>query len=169
MFTQIDHGCQPTDFPPSTTTVKIPAALQLKYWEVQTPEIHFTKDQLESVLTRRKEREQARKNIESQLAGLDDLEKWDLIKGDKAEKGEKVKKDAGAAKKETSAVKVESAEKTNTVLEQQEVSSHGLTTELTTRNPPEHGESQEKAPPVQSIHHGGAHRQSRSRRCPQKR
>jgi hypothetical protein len=86
----------------------VPASLQLKFWEVQTPEKHFTKDQLEAVLTRRKERESARKEIELQLAGMDDLEKWELIKGDKGdkpEKGEKVKKEAGAAKKEANAVK----------------------------------------------------------------
>lgn len=79
----------------------MPAALQLKYWEVQTPEKYFTKDQLELVLTRRKEREKARADIERQLAGLDDLEKWDLIKGDKADKGEKGKKETGTKKDAT--------------------------------------------------------------------
>ena len=107
LFVQIDYGCQPSDFPPSKTTTKVPAVLQLKYWEVQEPEKHFVKDQLEAVLSRRREREKARKDIELQLAGMDDLEKWELLKGDKVDKGDKGKKEVEGAKKETAAMKKE--------------------------------------------------------------
>nr|XP_018264705.1 uncharacterized protein I303_02882 [Kwoniella dejecticola CBS 10117]OBR86863.1 hypothetical protein I303_02882 [Kwoniella dejecticola CBS 10117] len=85
-FTMKHYGFVPSDFSPSTSTVKIPAALQIRCWEANDVEQHFPAGQTEEIVTRRKEREQAREDCLRILTGLDDIEKLELIKGEKVDK-----------------------------------------------------------------------------------
>ncbi|WWC68642.1 uncharacterized protein I206_102573 [Kwoniella pini CBS 10737] len=88
LFALKQYGIVPADFSPSTSTAKVPAALQIRCWEATDVAKHFSASQLEEVLARRREREQAREECERILNGLDDIEKLELIKGDKADKSQ---------------------------------------------------------------------------------
>ncbi|WRT65688.1 uncharacterized protein IL334_002633 [Kwoniella shivajii] len=90
LFTLKQYGFLPSDFSPSTSTVKIPAALQIRSWEANDLEQHFPADQIDELITRTRMREQAREDCLRILDGLDDIEKIELIKGDK-DKGKDVK------------------------------------------------------------------------------
>ncbi|WWC96983.1 hypothetical protein V866_003860 [Kwoniella sp. B9012] len=87
LFTLHQYGFLPSDFAPSSSTTKVPAALQIRCWEANDLQKHFPSDQLEELLIRRKAREQAREECVKILDGLDDIEKLELIKGDKVDKG----------------------------------------------------------------------------------
>ncbi|OCF43387.1 hypothetical protein I317_02827 [Kwoniella heveanensis CBS 569] len=93
IFTLKQYGFVASDFSPSSSTTKVPAALQIRCWEVTDMQKYLPSDQLESLLGRRTERENARKECLKILDGLDDVEKLELIKGDKGEKAEKPAKE----------------------------------------------------------------------------
>nr|XP_019050366.1 hypothetical protein I302_00796 [Kwoniella bestiolae CBS 10118]OCF29296.1 hypothetical protein I302_00796 [Kwoniella bestiolae CBS 10118] len=86
LFTLHQYGFLPSDFSPSSSTTKVPAALQIRCWEANDLQKYFPADQLEEIMRRRKEREAARQECLRILHGLDDIEKLELIKGDKADK-----------------------------------------------------------------------------------
>ncbi|WVQ93405.1 hypothetical protein IAU59_000475 [Kwoniella sp. CBS 9459] len=105
LFTLKQYGFIASDFSPSSSTTKVPAALQIRCWEVTDMQKYLPSDQLDSLLNRQKERDQAREACLKILDGLDDIEKLELIKGDKSEKGEKPAKEP-----KEKAVKSEKAE-----------------------------------------------------------
>ncbi len=84
LFTLKQYGFTSSDFPNATS--KIPASLQIRCWEANDVEKYFPSDQVEIMLTRRKERESTREMIQSMLEGMDDIEKVELIKGEKLDK-----------------------------------------------------------------------------------
>ncbi|WWC87861.1 uncharacterized protein L201_002758 [Kwoniella dendrophila CBS 6074] len=88
LFSLTQYGFLPSDFSPSTSTTKIPAALQIRCWEANDIQKYFSSDQLEGILARKKEREQAREECLRILNGLDDIERLELIKGDKVDKNQ---------------------------------------------------------------------------------
>jgi hypothetical protein len=87
LFHQQHYGLLSSDFPASASgPTKVPAALQIRFWEAINPEQHFPADQLEAVKSRQAERRAARDEVVRLLEALDDVEKMDLLKGDKEEK-----------------------------------------------------------------------------------
>jgi len=58
LFTQVDYGFLPSDFGP---TVKVPAAFQIRCWEVKEPAKYLTPEQCEAVAKRKAERQQIRR------------------------------------------------------------------------------------------------------------
>jgi hypothetical protein len=60
--------------------------LQIRCWEVLEPAKYFPEDQLEVLQARRAERVKAREQAVNILAGLDDVEKLEMLKGEKDEK-----------------------------------------------------------------------------------
>ncbi|KAK8861567.1 hypothetical protein IAR55_002389 [Kwoniella newhampshirensis] len=94
LFTLRQYGFIPSDFTPSTSSssTKIPSALQIRCWEANDLEKFYAIDQVDTLLARRREREVARERCVQILRGLDDIEKLELVKGDKLDKGEKVEK-----------------------------------------------------------------------------
>ena len=109
LFSQKDYGFLVSDFLPSSSTTKLPAALQLRYWEVNEPEKYFLGDQLGIVISRVEERRRARAECLRLLEDMDDIEKLELLKGDK-EKGEKEKKPAKGESDKKGKVAVNGAE-----------------------------------------------------------
>lgn len=86
LFTQVDYGFLPSDFGP---TVKVPAAFQIRCWEVKEPAKYLTPEQCEAVAKRKAERQQIRRECVKILKQMDDTEKLDLLKGEKSDKVEK--------------------------------------------------------------------------------
>ncbi|WWD16524.1 hypothetical protein CI109_100951 [Kwoniella shandongensis] len=115
LFTLRQYGFTPSDFSPSasSSSTKIPAALQIRCWEANDLQKYYPAEQEEVLLARRQEREQARERCLQILDGLDDIEKLELVKGDKLDKGEKAVKTEKAEKAEK-AVKVEKVDKSET-------------------------------------------------------
>ncbi|WVF65764.1 hypothetical protein IAT40_000498 [Kwoniella sp. CBS 6097] len=93
LFTLKQYGFIPSDFSPSSSTTKLPAALQIRCWEVNDMQKYLPSEQLDAYLKRQKDRENARAEYVKILDGLDDIEKLELIKGDKNDKGEKPAKE----------------------------------------------------------------------------
>lgn len=83
LFEQRDYGVSSQDVGAS----KIPAALQLKFWELRDPTRYFSPPNypeafLQVLLSRQRERETARAEIAKEIARMDDVEKLDLLKGE---------------------------------------------------------------------------------------
>lgn len=99
LFAIHDYGFVSSDFSPSTSTTKIPATLQIRCWEALEPEKYFTDEQITVLASRRAERVRMRAECVRLLGEMDDIEKLELLKGDKGEKREKgdkgVKRDMG--------------------------------------------------------------------------
>lgn len=74
----------PSDFGSSSS--KFPAGLQIRCWEATDLDKYFPADKVPDLIERRTERENARKACEAILEGLDDIERQELFKGDKATK-----------------------------------------------------------------------------------
>jgi hypothetical protein len=90
IFSLQSYGFLPSDFPSSsTTTVKIPAALQIRRWEAIEPEKWFTPEQCVTLEQRKTERQAARTECLRILGEMDDVEKWELLKGESKESKEK--------------------------------------------------------------------------------
>lgn len=87
---QLQHyGYLPTDFPSSSSSVpKIPASLQIRRWEAINPEAYFSAEQCQTLKQRQAERVAARQECLRLLAAMDDVERWELVKGDGKDKGE---------------------------------------------------------------------------------
>ena len=88
LFTRRDYGFIPSDFSPSST-VKVPATLQIRCWEANEPEKYLSGDQLDMLETRKAERTKAREECLRFLIEMDDVGKLDFIKGDKIDRTEK--------------------------------------------------------------------------------
>jgi hypothetical protein len=87
LFHQQHYGLLSSDFPASASgPTKVPAALQIRFWEAINPERYFPGDQHEALKSRQAERRAARDEVVRLLESLDDVEKMDLLKGDKEEK-----------------------------------------------------------------------------------
>jgi hypothetical protein len=85
LFTLHHYGFHLTDFPPSSSSFKLPASLQIRSWEANDLARWVPPDQLAKLEARRAERVQARAECLRLLAAMDDIEKLELLKGDKAE------------------------------------------------------------------------------------
>lgn len=82
IFTLVQYGVQPTDFPSSSSgTRRIPAALTSRCWEVRDE--YLSAEQLAILAPRREERRAARTEVERVLKGLDDIELLELLQTDK--------------------------------------------------------------------------------------
>ncbi|WVR03828.1 hypothetical protein IAU60_000824 [Kwoniella sp. DSM 27419] len=93
LFTMAQYGFLPSDFTPSSSSLKVPAALQIRCWEANDIQKYSAPDQVEELLARRRERELARTECLRILESLDDVEKLELVKGDKPERGDKAIKE----------------------------------------------------------------------------
>ena len=90
LFAQEDYGFLPGDFPSSSRTPsKVPATLQLRYWEVREPEKWVSGEVLEGFAARLEERRSARRDCLEMLASMSEEERMKLLKGDKLEKATK--------------------------------------------------------------------------------
>lgn len=90
LFTQQHYGLIPSDFPSSSSApVKIPAALQIRRWEANTPETYFAAEHHPALSARKAERDRVRAECVRILGVLDDVESRDLVKGDKDDKSDK--------------------------------------------------------------------------------
>lgn len=85
LFDIKQYGFKPADF----GVTRIPAGLQIRCWEAKDLNQYFPADKVAELAARRAEREQAREECERMLAAMDDAEKAEFLKGDKAEKVEK--------------------------------------------------------------------------------
>jgi len=95
LFDIKDYGFISTDFvPASSSSAKLPAGLQIQCWEAKELEIYFSKEQCETLMSRREERNRARAECLRLLEAMDDVEKMELLKGEKGEEKEKVLKKA---------------------------------------------------------------------------
>lgn len=93
LFTQKNYGLLPSDFPStSSSSIKIPAPLQIRRWEAIDPEKYFPAEHHPAIRARAAERERVRAECLRLLGELDDVEARDLIKGDKEEKTDKKEK-----------------------------------------------------------------------------
>jgi hypothetical protein len=95
LFAIQDHGFLPGDFPlsSSSSAAKLPAGLQLRCWEARDPENYFSAEQCAVYRTRKVERERARAECLRLLDAMDDVEKLELLQGEKGDEKEKVTKE----------------------------------------------------------------------------
>lgn len=85
LFTLEQYGVYPTDFPSSSSSARrIPVSLQIRSWEPKKLE-YLTEEQQATLNERREARREARRQIEAALKALDDIELFELAKGDKGE------------------------------------------------------------------------------------
>lgn len=104
LFTLEQYGVLPTDFPSSSSsTRRIPVALQIRSWEPKKLE-YLTEEQKVTLKERKEIRTEARRQIEAELKALDDIELFELAKGDKGDKGDKTEKNE-EGKKEKKRIK----------------------------------------------------------------
>ena len=91
LFTLVHYGLLPGDFPSSSTSsnVKIPAGLQIRRWEAVEPEKYFPSEHLDAVNARKAERSRVREECVRILKDMDDIEAYDLVKGEKEDKKER--------------------------------------------------------------------------------
>ena len=86
LFTVHDYGLCPTDFPSSSSmSARIPAALQIRCWEANEPERYFSEEECAVLNARRKDRALVRMECEKLLEQMDDLEKMELLQGEKVD------------------------------------------------------------------------------------
>jgi hypothetical protein len=87
----VHYGLLPGDFPSSSTSsnIKIPAGLQIRRWEAVEPEKHFPSEHLDAVNARKAERSRVREECVKILKDMDDIEAYDLVKGEKEDKKER--------------------------------------------------------------------------------
>lgn len=86
LFNAQDYGFQITDFSASSSsTSKLPVSLQIRCWEAKELEKYFSAEQCTELRARKEERTRARMECLRLLEGMDDVEKMELLKGDKGD------------------------------------------------------------------------------------
>jgi hypothetical protein len=85
LFDVTDFGLLSTDFPPSANDVKLPVGLQLRCWEAKDLDQYYTPEECGIWHARVEERKRVREECLRILEGLDDVEKVELLRGDKGE------------------------------------------------------------------------------------
>jgi len=82
LFTLTQYGFLASDF--GAAASRFPASLQSRVWEANDVKKYFPEENVEHILERRAERERAREECVRIVAAMDDAEKSEIIKGDKA-------------------------------------------------------------------------------------
>jgi len=88
LFTLTHYGLLPGDFPSSSTSsnIKIPAGLQIRRWEAIEPEKYIPAEHLDAATSRKAERVRVREECVRILKEMDDIEAYELVKGDGKER-----------------------------------------------------------------------------------
>ena len=85
LFSFTNYGFRLEDFP-SSSSKKLPVALQIPRWEVTDLAAHFPAEQLDALRTRQTVRRRAREECIRILADMDDVERIEVLKGDKGDR-----------------------------------------------------------------------------------
>ena len=88
LFTLTHYGLLPGDFPSSSTSsnIKIPSGLQIRRWEAIEPEKYIPAEHLDAATSRKAERVRVREECVRILKEMDDIEAYELVKGDGKER-----------------------------------------------------------------------------------
>lgn len=88
LFKLTHYGLLPGDFPSSSTSsnIKIPASLQIRRWEAIELERYIPAEHLDAANSRKAERVRVREECVRILKEMDDIEAYDLVKGDGKER-----------------------------------------------------------------------------------
>lgn len=88
LFTLEQYGVLLSDLPSSTK--RVPVALHIRAWEPKD-QTYFTDEQRTILKDRREARIEARRQIEAALKALDDVELFELVKGEEKKDKKRIK------------------------------------------------------------------------------